>query len=376
MKVLYLTPGCFDKGGISRYNRFQVRALREMSPGADVRVYSLSPKGADDLEEPFDVAWSPTRKAHTLNQLGFAATACAHTLTWQPDIVWIAHVNMSGFGVALAKTVRARSVLNTYGLEVWSGLTRARAFGLRHVDAVISDCHFTARYLETSGYRAPGSVSVIRDTVDTTRFTPGEPDPAVVERYGIPDPRTAINVMTLGRMTPDAEYKGYSRLLEAFASSARDVPNLNLVYAGQGGLIDVLRRRASELGLGDRVHFAGSVHDADLAQVYRCGHIFALISDRGSGKGEGVPVTPLEAAACGIPIIVGNQDGSPEAVAGEENGYVLDSLDIEAHSRTITRLAMSPELRARMGAAGRRRIEDEFSYPIFRQCHHNFLKNL
>ena len=54
------------------------------------------------------------------------------------------------------------------------------------------------------------------------------------------------------------------------------------------------------------------VHEDDLPKFYRASRIFTLVSDRGKGRGEGIPLTPLEAMACGSPIIVGNQDGSQE----------------------------------------------------------------
>jgi phosphatidylinositol alpha-1,6-mannosyltransferase len=283
---------------------------------------------------------------------------------------------MSPLAVFVAKAVRAKTVLNTYGLEVWSGLSASRDRGLRACDEVIADCRFTAAYLEDSGYRRPGSVEVIWDTVDVQRFTPGQPSPAVIAKYGIPDPAAHINLLTLGRMSHGADHKGYRRLIEAFAMAAKEVPSLRLIYAGSGDLVDVLKQRAQSLGLSDRVHFTGSVHDADLPDVYRCGHIFSLISDRGQDRGEGVPVTPLEAAACGVPILVGNQDGSPEAVVEGENGYVLDSLDVPAHARTIVELANAPDVRKRMGAAASRRIVAEFSYNTFREKHVAFLQSL
>jgi phosphatidylinositol alpha-1,6-mannosyltransferase len=376
VRVLYITPGCFDKGGISRYNRFQIRALQEILGAENVEVYSLLPRQRDDLEESFDVAWAPKRRLHALNKVRLTAKVVARALAWKPQLIWTAHINLSVLALSLARSVGAEVVLNTYGLEVWSGVTRMKEFGLRRADHVISDCHFTANYLEISGYRNKGSVKVIWDTVDVERFSPGEPAASVIAKYGLGPAVSGINLVTLGRMSTNADHKGYRRLLEAFSIAARQVPSLHLSYAGSGDLVEVLRARAQALNLSDRVHFAGSIHEADLPDVYRTGDIFALISDRGNGRGEGVPVTPLEAAACGVPILVGNQDGSPEAVAEGENGYVLDSLDVAAHARAIVQLADAPDVRVRMGRAGARRVQAEFSYPRFCDKHRQFVQSL
>jgi phosphatidylinositol alpha-1,6-mannosyltransferase len=376
MKVLYLTPGCFDKGGISRYSRFQIQALREIVGEDSVRAYSLLPKRAGDLEQDFDVTWSPKQDVHARNKVAFALKVAAASLKWRPDVIWTAHVNMSAFALLIAKLVNAKTVLNAYGLEVWSGLSASRELGLKRSGHLVSDCHFTADYLEQARYRKKGTVNVVWDTVDVQRFYPSRPPTSVLTKYGIPDPAPGINLMTLGRMTHASDHKGYRRLLEAFSIAARKLDSLHLIYAGSGELIDVLRERALELGLSRRVHFIGSVHESDLPDVYRCAHIFALISDRGTGRGEGIPVTPLEAAACGIPILVGNQDGSPEAVVEGENGYILDSLDIDAHATSILHLAQNPEIRQRMGTAATRRISAEFSYPTFREKHRKLVEAL
>lgn len=376
MKILYLTPGCFDKGGISRYNRFQIQAFRETVGDSNVKVYSLRRKKPGDFEGEFDVAWKARTDSHWANKLEFSLRVALEALKWRPDVICVAHVYMSWFALALGRLVGAKVVLNAYGLEIWSGLSRLRELGLKGVDEIISDCHFTASYLEENGFRPVGSVLPIWDTVDVDRFCPGQPSEAVVAKYGIPSPDANINLMTLGRIAVAADHKGYRRLLQAFALAAKEVPTLHLIFAGSGDLVDVLRAQASELGLSSRVRFTGSVDDRDLPDVYRCAHVFALISDRGQGRGEGVPVTPLEAAACGVPILVGNQDGSPEAVEEGVDGHVLDSLDIDSHACAIVRLATAPETRAGMGAAASRKVRAKFSYPVFREKHRAFLARL
>ena len=56
-KILYLSPGCFDKGGISRYNRYQITALREILGDKNVKVFSLLPPQEGDFEDHFEVSW-------------------------------------------------------------------------------------------------------------------------------------------------------------------------------------------------------------------------------------------------------------------------------------------------------------------------------
>ena len=212
-------------------------------------------------------------------------------------------------------------------------------------------------------------MTVIWDCVDTRRFFPAPTLEDTLAKYGIPDPATGINLLSLGRMTKDSAHKGYERLLEVFARVASKLPKLRLVFGGRGDMIASLRERAAALHLADRVHFLGSIDESDLANVYRTAHIFSLVSDRGHGRGEGIPLTPLEAAACGVPLLVGNHDGSQEAVVEGDNGFICDPFDLSAHADRITRLVSDTELRGRMARRAHQRITEHFTFERFTSEH-------
>ncbi len=372
-KVLYLTPGCFDKGGISRYNRYQIRALRELVGHENVAVYSVLGPDQDSFEDAFEVSFFAGGLRRS-QKARFLIEATRSARSQKPDIVLAAHIHLSATATVLAKASGASSVLNVYGSEVWSGLRPDSRFGITHTRHVVADCHFTARYIEQQGLRTSGSTSVVWDCVDLTQFCPGDPNPRVLEKYGIPDPLTGKNLLTLGRMSPDAKHKGYARLLDAFSRVAPRVPDLRLIFAGRGDLVKELRAEADARGLGHRVFFTGMIEEYDMADVYRSAHIFSLISDRCPGGGEGIPLTPLEAAACGAPILVGNQDGSQEAIIGGANGFVMGPFEIDEHAAKIEMLATNELKRSEMGRAAVRTIEAEFSYPRFREQHRALLQ--
>jgi phosphatidylinositol alpha-1,6-mannosyltransferase len=104
-----------------------------------------------------------------------------------------------------------------------------------------------------------------------------------------------------------------------------------------------------------------------LTDIYNLCDVFALVSDRGYGRGEGIPLTPLEAAACGKPIIVGNEDGSQEAVIDGLNGRLVSPRDTANLREAILTLMLDDQQRERMGREARQRIEKEFSYESFRK---------
>jgi len=371
-RILYMTPGCFDKGGISRYSRYQIRALRALVGESRVRAVSLLGPDSNSFEEPFLVDFHAT--GHTRrDKASLLSRAVVLAARERPDLVIAAHVNLSAAALAIAAPIGAQTMLNVYGLEVWSGLRRDAALGLRHVDHVVADCHFTARWVRSHGLSRALDVRVIWDCADIERFSPGTAPPEILARYGIPDPATGLNLLTLGRISPDAAHKGYDRLIEVFARVRATVDNLRLIIAGGGPLAASLRQHAARFGVESHVFFTGSVHEDDLPDVYRAAHVFSLVSNRGRGKGDGLPLTALEAAACGLPILVGNEDGSQDAVVDGQNGYIVDPFDFDAHAGRIRELCRDPALRATMGAAGRARAVHEFSYARFVDEHRALL---
>jgi phosphatidylinositol alpha-1,6-mannosyltransferase len=141
--------------------------------------------------------------------------------------------------------------------------------------------------------------------------------------------------------------------------------NFIALLAGDGNDRPRLQRRVHEMGLDKHIFFLGSVPENTLVDVYNLCDLFVHVSDRGYGRGEGIPLTPLEAAACGKPIIVGNEDGSQEAVMEGVNGRIVSPRSTGLMSETIGELLLNDEGRMRMGTAARRRVEEEFSYTRF-----------
>ncbi len=372
LKVVYLTPGCFDKGGISRYSRYQVTALRELVGASNVEVLSVLGPDDQSFEAPFEVRFAAGGIGRR-HKLAFVAEAFSVARTERPSLVLAAHVNLAALGWTLARAAGAQSALNVYGGEVRAALRLDAELGLRGAHHLVSDCHATARFVERRGLRPRGSTSVVWDCVDLGRFHPGPVSRAVLERYGIPDPRTRKNILTLGRLSSRARHKGYERLLDVFARLGPSAHDARLVYAGGGDLIEPLRARAAALGLGERVVFTGPIHEADMANVYRSAHVFSLVSDRVVGGGEGIPLTPLEAAACGVPILVGDQDGSEEAIVDDANGFIVPPFDLDGHAEKLRLLLTDEARRVSMARAAVATVRAQFAYEGFRDKHWSLL---
>ena len=377
LKTLYLTPGCFDKGGISRYSRYQIQALRAIHGVEQVRVLSLMGPDPAGFEEPFETDWhGATSNPDFHSRVQFTLQALREMLVWQPDVIHGAHVNFTPLIYWLAKLTQAITVVNVYGLELWSGLSNARRKYLYRMDHVISDCHATADHLVSEGMH-PHHPTVIWDCADLGRFHPSPSSSHLLERYGLPDPAHHRVLLTLGRLAVSARHKGYDRLLDVFFQVRERVPTAHLVFAGRGGDAERLEAKAMSLGLSQWVTFTGSIDEEDLPDLYRAAHVFALVSDKGPERGEGIPLTPIEAMACGLPVVVGDEDGSREAVDGGRNGIVVSPRDPAALiDALVTLLSETGTERQHRTGEARRVAEERFGYSAFVEKHHGFYSGI
>jgi len=369
MKILYATTTCFEKGGIGRYSRYQIRAIRELFGKENVCVMSLLGPDEFSLEEAFNVYWQGTATSTLKNKWNFVWQLRKIAKTFKPDYVHSAHINLSPITNYAAKRVGAISIVNAYGHEVWSKFAIGAKSGLLNADALLSDCHYTADFMENVGYRAKGSVKVIWDCADLERFRPGEPPRELMEKYAIKDKKNSLNIMTLGRIAHGAKHKGYERLLEVFKLVCKEVKNAQLIFVGGGDFLEDLKKLADTIGVSDKVVFTGRIPEKELDQIYKCASVFCLVSDRGVGRGEGIPLTPIEAMACGIPIIVGNQDGSQEAVDQGKNGWVIDPFDLKEHARILIEIEKNKSLLTQKESKLSEVLNTRFSYQVFKEKH-------
>jgi len=367
LRITYASPGLFDMGGIARYGRYQLRALLKLE-GAD-NVFSISMRAPDDMGFEADCHVDQIAGGIALhNKAAFvSALISRRSLT---DIWWSGHLNYAPLVASLASLYHKNSVVNIYGHEVWTNRTRLQEIALRN-SWVIADCHSTLCIASNEGIVDSNRTAVIHDPVDLAQFYPSQPDEVVAARYGLRmDGR--FRVMFLGRLVHGAEHKNPDVLIRCFAA-AKLPSDSELVIVGSGDRKAELESLAFSLGLADRTRFLGRVPDSDLAAVYRLASLFVLVSRRYVGGGEGIPLTPLEAAACGVPMIVGDDDGSREACEHGKSGLILPARDDIALVRALEDMANNPIKRNAMGEAAAKFVHANFSYERFMKQHQDLL---
>ena len=143
-------------------------------------------------------------------------------------------------------------------------------------------------------------------------------------------------------------------MLEAVNGLRRDNPQIRLVIFGAGYLDNQLRAQAASLGLGDIVQFAG--YRDDLDSFIGCFDLFVH-----PACAEGLGIAVLKACAAGLPVVACDAGGLAEVIVSGETGLLVPPEDASALELAIASLIDDETLRAKLGAAARERMQNEFS---------------
>lgn len=252
---------------------------------------------------------------------------------------------------ALAPVLRARTLVTVHDLSfrrvpecfkpaLLSYLNRVVPRSVARADIVLADSESTRNDAIELLRLAPERVFVVYAGVDSRfrRVTDQGLLEDVRSRYSLP----GRFVLSVGTLQPR---KNYVRLIEAF-SRLSGVEDVRLVISGaRGWLYEEIYRRVEELGLSSRVLFPGYVAEADLPALYSLSEVFAFPS-----LYEGFGLPPLEAMACGTPVVVSRASSLPEVVGNA--GCLVDPLSVEEIAGTLQALLDSPARRADLAEQG------------------------
>ena len=325
----------------------------------DVVVYASGPPGASatDAERGYPVVRAgslllPTRRV-------------AAEVT---DLVRRYGVTRVVFGAAaplglLAPRLRAAGVVRiiglTHGHETWwATLPGARALLYRigeSCDHLTVVSEFTERRISTAlGPRARARLLRLPAPVDTTVFRPGR----------TPDEHGVRRAVAVGRFVAQ---KGLPTLLRAWrlVVDQRAAPGAapELILVGDGPQRPRVERLVADLRLSGCVRLTGALPRSRVVAELQRAHAFVLpVRTRLAGLNpEGLGLAAIEAAACGLPVVVGRSGGAPETVLDGRTGFVVPPADHHAVAARLVELMADPVRSQAMGEAGRRFVTERFS---------------
>jgi glycosyltransferase involved in cell wall biosynthesis len=212
--------------------------------------------------------------------------------------------------------------------------------------AVIAVSHAVADHAEKLGVR-PNKLTVIPNGVDVDEYAPAF--------YKGAD---RLRVTCVGRLIGN---KGPQHLLEAVPALLGVAPDAEVVFVGDGPMLQALQARSEALGLQDNVTFLGSRDD--VPDILRDSDVFVRPS-----LTEGMPLAVLEAMACGLPVVATAVGGTGEVVRHLHNGLLVAPCDVTGLAKALIDVATNEALRERLGRNARLSVEDDYSWQRVVEC--------
>jgi glycosyltransferase involved in cell wall biosynthesis len=341
------TAAARQGAGIGRYTRELVRALAKLDRSHDYVL--LAATGGRRLA---DRDWPPNFQTRSLPLSDRTLAILWHRLRL-PLWVEVATGSVDIFhspDFVLPPLRRARTLVTVHDLsfirypqcadaKLRAYLNKVVPRSVQRADLVLADSQSTKDDLmELLGVEADG-IEVVYPGVEN-RFHPIK-DQTLLEkvraRYSLP-PKF---ILGLGTLQPR---KNFTRLIKAFADLR--FADLRLVIAGgKGWLYEEIFATVARLGLEEKVVFPGFVADEDLPALYNLADLFVFPS-----LYEGFGLPPLEALACGTPVITSDASSLPEVMG--EAGLMVEATDVEALAEAMGRVLEDDALREGMIARG------------------------
>lgn len=261
----------------------------------------------------------------------------------QPDIIALHSSKAGTIGRLAAKTLHIPTVFTAHGWAFTEGISRNKRRLYRLVekglatqtDAIIAVSHYDANLARRAHITAKKGLYVVHNGIvgmEQQKIVPTK-NIVMVSRFQAP--------------------KRQDLVLEAFALLRTDL-NVTLTLVGDGPLKAAAEQQAIELGIAERVHFAGD--QQDVSSYLMNASVFVLMSDF-----EGLPISIIEAMAVGLPIVASDVGGVHELVKPGYNGYTIRN-DAQELSKYLTKILTDDKVRKILAKQSRRLFEQSFQF--------------
>ncbi len=170
--------------------------------------------------------------------------------------------------------------------------------------------------------------------------------------------------------------KGIHLILESMPEVIKNLPNTHLVIAGSGEYEESLKSKATSLKLNEYVTFVPWLNRNGLRELLSATDVFLYPSISYGGWEEQFGYSMAEASLMGVPIISTKTGSVDEVVRDNETGLLVDPDDVGQLTEAMLKLGSNKELRGGMGKAGRKFIENNFSYQVVANKFYNFFKSI
>jgi len=347
-------------GGISTYNRLVCRALNELEDAEGSRVL-IAMDEQPCIEQPSSSLSRIELEAFSGNRAKFIKRVMALAFRQKFDIALIGHVNHAPLGLMLKlMQPQMRYGVMIYGIDVWRHLKGFQSLAMHRADFIVSISDYTRQRAIEANDLAPERFFLLPNALERHDSEPTRIDHPAIK---------GTLLLSVCRLEKSEQYKGVDKVIEALPSIASHVPDVQYIVIGGGTDLERHKELADRVGVAERVHFLGFVDDETLQAYYRACDLFVMPS-----AGEGFGFVFLEAMQYSKAVVAANSGGAPEVVVDGETGLLVEYGDTTQLTAALIRLCLDSEFRAKLGSAGYKRLQENFTFPKFRQTFSDILK--
>ncbi|MEG4217782.1 glycosyltransferase family 4 protein [Microcoleus sp. Pol14C6] len=256
-----------------------------------------------------------------LGRLNFATVLLTRLLQKRPQRVFCGHIKLAPLIQILCQPLGIPYTILTYGKEVWEPLAPKYQTAMRQAETIWTISRYTRDRTCEINQLNPEKFQIVPCTVDENIFTTGQKPQDLLEQYNLVGAKI---LMTVARLRSTDIYKGVDVTIQALPQIAKTFPNVKYLVIGRGDDGSRLAKLADDLGVTERVIFAGFVPTENLAAHYQLADAYVMPSQEGFG------IVYLEALACGVPVLAGDTDGSADPLQDGKVGWRVPHRDSAA----------------------------------------------
>ena len=256
-----------------------------------------------------------------LGRLRLGITLLWFLLKKQPKQVFCGHINLAPLVQILCVPLGIPYTVLTYGKEVWEPLPNKYQQALKQATKILTISRYSRDRCCESNHLDPEKFQLLPCMVDGDKFIPGLLPLDLIEDYNL---QRAKVLMTVARLWSGDPYKGVDVTIRSLPIILQSFSEVKYLIIGQGDDQTRLAELAQDLGVGEKVIFAGFVPTEDLVKHYQVADAYVMPSQEGFG------IVYLEAMACGLPVLSGDGDGSADPLQDGKLGWRVPHRDPEA----------------------------------------------
>jgi phosphatidylinositol alpha-1,6-mannosyltransferase len=359
-QVTIMAAAPFQVGGIERLTWSVFDALSEqLGPSRVGMVALVGPSEEVPLPNDPRMLYRGPSRLTLRSKIRFATRGVLRTASRGRPAFLCLHVNQAQVAMVARLLYRTPYAVWAHGSEVWSPMQPLPLLALRGADLVLCSSEYTRTQVVNRQGVQPTKTLAIRPPISrecSTRAAAAATSAA----------ETTPVILSVGRVSVNARYKGYDTVIRALPRIARQTPSVRYRIVGPGDGYPVLASLAERTGVAEHVDLIGPVDDERLWQEFEGARVFALPSRSGRGdEGEGLGISYVEAAAFARPVVASRARGAAEAVVDGVTGRVVDPDDVEQVASALLPFLLEPSEAERMGVAGRERVLAEFAPDVF-----------